>query len=108
MRTGTGTFGGEPHPLRAVAFVLAALCTLVMALTATARSTLLSPSFYQSVLDGQGAYDRLYDEVLVDPEASGVTRDLLARLPVPEAIITSNIKVVLPPAICAGTSAHCG
>lgn len=97
MRTGTGTFGGEPHPLRAVAFVLAALCTLVMALTATARSTLLSPSFYQSVLDGQGAYDRLYDEVLVDPEASGVTRDLLARLPVPEAIITSNIKVVLPP-----------
>lgn len=97
MRTGTGTIRGEPHLLRAVAFVLAALCTLVMALTATARSTLLSPSFYRSVLDGQGAYDRLYDEVLVDPEASGVTRDLLARLPVPEAIITSNVKVVLPP-----------
>lgn len=97
MRTGPGIFRGEPHPLRTVAFVLAALCTLVVALTATARSTLLSPSFYQSVLDGQGAYDRLYDEVLVDPEASGVTRDLLARLPVPEAVVTSNIKVVLPP-----------
>ncbi|MFE9855493.1 hypothetical protein [Streptomyces sp. NPDC005780] len=97
MGTDMETFRGEPHPLRAVAFVLAALCTLVMALTATARSTLLSPSFYQSVLDDQKAYDRLYDEVLVDPGASGVTRDLLARLPVPEAIITSNIKVVLPP-----------
>ncbi|MFF1838400.1 hypothetical protein ACFVXE_29975 [Streptomyces sp. NPDC058231] len=87
-----------PHPLRTVAFVVAALCTLVMALTATARSTVLSPSFYQSVLDGQRAYDRLYDQVLVDPEASGLTRDLLARLPVPEAVVTSNIKVVLPPA----------
>ncbi|MFG3137546.1 hypothetical protein ACGFZA_15195 [Streptomyces sp. NPDC048211] len=91
------TFRGDPHPLRAVAFVLAALCTLVMALTATARSTLVSPSFYRSVLDSQDAYDRLYDEVLVDPAASGVTRDLLARLPVPEAVVTSNIKVVLPP-----------
>ncbi|MEE4495654.1 hypothetical protein [Streptomyces sp. BE230] len=97
MGTGMETFRGKPHPLRALAFVLAALCTLVMALTATARSTLVSPSFYRSVLDSQDAYDRLYDEVLVDPEASGVTRDLLARLPVPEAIITSNIKVVLPP-----------
>ncbi|WNI26401.1 hypothetical protein [Streptomyces sp. ITFR-16] len=87
----------EPHALRTVAFVLAALCTLVMALTATARSTVVSPSFYRSVLDDRHAYDRLYDEVLVDPRASGVTRDLLARLPVPEAIVTSNLKVVLPP-----------
>ncbi|MFD7863073.1 hypothetical protein [Streptomyces sp. NPDC059783] len=88
---------GEPRLLRDAAFVLAALCTLVMALTATARSTVLSPAFHRSVLDGSHVYTRLYDEVLVDPEASGVTRDLLARLPVPEAVVTSNIKVVLPP-----------
>ncbi|WP_327712907.1 hypothetical protein OG912_35450 [Streptomyces sp. NBC_00464] len=43
MGTGMETFRGKPHPLRALAFVLAALCTLVMALTATARSTLVSP-----------------------------------------------------------------
>ncbi|MFG2629552.1 hypothetical protein [Streptomyces sp. NPDC048473] len=88
---------GVRHPLRTAAFLVAAVCTLVMAVTATARSTVVSPSFYQSVLDHEEVYDRLYDQVLVDPRASGVTRNLLARLPVPEAVVTSNIKVVLEP-----------
>ncbi|MFI1227487.1 MULTISPECIES: hypothetical protein [unclassified Streptomyces] len=81
-----------------VAFLLAALCVTTVALTATVRSTVASPGFYQAVLDEESAYDRLYSEVLVDPEISPVTRDLLAHLPVPEALVTSNIKVVLPPA----------
>ncbi|MFE9696408.1 hypothetical protein [Streptomyces sp. NPDC006270] len=81
-----------------LAFLLAVLCVTTVALTATARSTVGSSGFYQAVLDEESAYDRLYSEVLVDPEISPVTRDLLARLPVPEALVTSNIKVVLPPA----------
>ncbi|MFH9264879.1 hypothetical protein ACH4KN_11545 [Streptomyces sp. NPDC017546] len=80
------------------AFLLAVLCVTTVALTATVRSTVASPGFYQAVLDEESAYDRLYSEVLVDPEISPVTRDLLAHLPVPEALVTSNIKVVLPPA----------
>ncbi|MFZ3573352.1 hypothetical protein ACOKM5_41130 [Streptomyces sp. BH097] len=86
------------HPLlRAVALVVAALATLTVCVTATVRGTLLDPGFHAAVLDEQHAYDRLYNEVLVDPKASPVTRDLLAGLAVPEAQITSNLKLVLPP-----------
>jgi hypothetical protein len=83
--------------LRVLAFAAAALCTLVVTMAATARDTVVSPAFYQSVLDEESAYDRLYDQVLVDPRAATVTRNLLAGLPVPEAVLTSNVKLVLPP-----------
>ncbi|WP_239158210.1 PI-PLC domain-containing protein [Streptomyces sp. SID13726] len=83
--------------MRVAAFVTAVLCTVIVTAAATARATLVSPAFYQSVLDEESAYDRLYDQVLVDPGTAPVTRGLLARLPVPEAVITSNLKLVLPP-----------
>ncbi|WP_425840214.1 hypothetical protein [Streptomyces fractus] len=83
--------------LRVVALVVAAVATLTVCVTASVRGTLLDPGFHAAVLDEQHAYDRLYNEVLVDPKASPVTRDLLAGLAVPEAQITSNIKLVLPP-----------
>ncbi|WP_411080526.1 hypothetical protein [Streptomyces sp. cmx-18-6] len=83
--------------VRVVAFVLAALSVMTVALTATVRATVLSPDYYQAVLHEESAYDRLYSDVLVDPAIAPVTRDLLAHLPVPEALVTSNIKVVLPP-----------
>ncbi|MFI6878972.1 hypothetical protein ACIBL6_36600 [Streptomyces sp. NPDC050400] len=80
-----------------VAFVVAVLSTLTVVTAATVRATVLSPAFHESVLDEQDAYDRLYNEVLVDPDAAPVARELLAGLAVPEAQITSNIKLVLPP-----------
>ncbi|WP_019057708.1 hypothetical protein [Streptomyces prunicolor] len=83
-----------PH---VAALVLVVLAAAVLTLAATARSTVVSPGFYRSVLDEQKAYDRLYNQVLVDPKAAPVTRGLLARLPVPEAQVTSNLKLVLPP-----------
>ncbi|MFI7385511.1 hypothetical protein [Streptomyces sp. NPDC049813] len=83
--------------VRVVALVVAALATVCVVTTATVRATLLAPAFHASVLDERHAYDRLYDEVLVDPRAAPLTRDLLAGLPVPEAQVTSNIKLVLPP-----------
>ncbi|MFJ5303124.1 hypothetical protein [Streptomyces sp. NPDC088350] len=82
---------------RIAALVLAVLATAVLSIAATARSTVVSPGFYRSVLDEQKAYDRLYNQVLVDPKTAAVTRGLLARLPVPEAQVTSNLKLVLPP-----------
>ncbi|WP_406463532.1 hypothetical protein OH768_48490 [Streptomyces sp. NBC_01622] len=77
--------------------VLAVLATAVLTLAATARSTVVSHGFYRSALDEEKAYDRLYSQVLVDPRTAAVTRGLLARLPVPEAQVTSNLKLVLPP-----------
>ncbi|MEV5608882.1 hypothetical protein [Streptomyces sp. NPDC052225] len=83
--------------IRAVACVVAALATLTVLTTATVRGTVLDPGFHASVLDEEHAYDRLYNEVLVDPRAAPLARDLLADLAVPEAQVTSNIKLVLPP-----------
>jgi hypothetical protein len=83
--------------LRVVAALIAGLCVATLVVAGTARTTLLNPRYYQVVLDDEHAYDRLYDQVLVDPSAAKVTNDLLARLPVPEATVLSNLKIVLPP-----------
>ncbi|MFE0106227.1 hypothetical protein [Streptomyces sp. NPDC059009] len=84
--------------LRPTAWVVLALSTLVLVLAGCARATLVNRAYYQDVLDEQDAYERLYDEVLVDPATARVTRDLLGRLPVPAAQVTANLKNVLPPA----------
>nr|WP_206314830.1 hypothetical protein [Streptomyces coryli] len=73
------------------------MATVTLVVAGTARSTVANAAYYRTVLDEEDTYDRLYDQVLVDPEASGVTRNLLGRLPVPQAIVTSNLKTVLPP-----------
>ncbi|MEU7578664.1 hypothetical protein AB0B50_13765 [Streptomyces sp. NPDC041068] len=83
---------------RYLACAVLALSVLVLVLAGTARSTVLNRAYYQSVLDEQDAYERLYDEVLVDPATTRVTRDLLGRIPVPQAQVTANLKNVLPPA----------
>lgn len=83
--------------LAVTAAVVAALCVTVLSVAATARRTVLETGYYQQVLDSQRAYDRLYDEVLVDPASSPVTRDLMAGLPVPREALLANLKVVLPP-----------
>ena len=83
--------------LRVVAAIVATLCVLTLAIAGIARSTVLSRHYYQLVLDDEHAYDRIYDEVLVDPASAGVTRDLLARLPVPHTTLLANLKIVLPP-----------
>ena len=84
--------------LRVAAALLAAVSVIGLALTGTARGTVLSRGYYVSVLDHEHAFTRLYDEVLVDPASAPVTRDLLAHLPVPPSRILSNLKIILPPA----------
>ncbi len=83
--------------MRTIAAVVATLCVLTLTMAGIARSTVLSRQYYQLVLDDQHAYDRLYDEVLVDPASAPTTRDLLARLPVPNTTLLANLKIVLPP-----------
>ncbi|MFI6643013.1 hypothetical protein [Streptomyces sp. NPDC050504] len=82
----------------AVALVVTALSVTLLTLAGTADSTVLNRAYYQSVLDEEDAYERLYDQVLVDPQAARVTRDLLGRVPVPQSLITANLRTVLPPA----------
>lgn len=85
--------------LRCGAWICAVLCVVVVVvgMTATARATVLNAGFHRAVLADEHAYDRLYNQVLVDPGSTPVTRDLLGRLPVSEAVLTSNLKTVLPP-----------
>ncbi|MGC9544155.1 PI-PLC domain-containing protein [Streptomyces sp. UG1] len=82
------------HP---TAWVVAVLCLAVLTAAATVRSTVLNAGFYGRVLEEERVYERLYDEVLVARQSATLTRDLLARLPVPESAATSNLKIVLPP-----------
>ncbi|WP_253195613.1 PI-PLC domain-containing protein [Streptomyces sp. JHA26] len=76
---------------------VAVLSLTVLAAAAVVRSTVLDPSFYSRVLEDEHAYQRFYDEVLVDPHSTPLTQELLDRLPVPQSTITSNLKVVIPP-----------
>ncbi|MFI2435295.1 hypothetical protein [Streptomyces sp. NPDC018693] len=83
--------------IRLLIWAVAVLSLSVLAAAAVVRSTVLNPGFYGRVLDEERAYQRIYDEVLVDPHSAPVVRDLLGRLPVPEATVTANLKVVIPP-----------
>jgi len=81
-----------------VACLVAAVSVVSLVGAATVRATVLERGYYQDVLDEERVYDRLYDEVLVDPRLRPVTRSLFSRLPVPEAVVTANLKTLLPPA----------
>ncbi|MFF3766482.1 hypothetical protein ACFYYR_20700 [Streptomyces sp. NPDC001922] len=97
---GSTALSRQPLRRRAVRWTACAvlvISTVVLVAAGTVRSTALNRGYYQDVLDEQRAYDRLYDEVLVDPESSDVAQQLLARLPVPQGVVTSNLRTVLPP-----------
>lgn len=81
----------------ALIWCVAVLSMTVLASAAVVRSTVLDPGFYGQVLEDERAYQRFYDEVLVDPDSTPLARELLDRLPVPQSTITSNLKVVIPP-----------
>lgn len=114
-RAGASTAGGPPGgdgpsgatrsargwhlgrgPVRLLAYLVAIGCLLTLAVAETTRGTVLDRGYYQGVLEEEGAYERLYDEVLVDPRARPVTTSLLARLPMEGAVVTANLKTVLP------------
>ena len=97
-----GTADRRVTAARVSAFVVLVLAVVVLTGAGIARSTVLDRGFYQAVLDQEDAYDRLYDEVLVDPASASVTRDLLARVPVPASVVTANLKTVLPAATVRG------
>ncbi|HSA52104.1 MAG TPA: hypothetical protein VLH10_18610 [Yinghuangia sp.] len=88
--------------IRATAFVVVAISVAIITGLGVARVTVLDRDWYDSVLEREDSYNRLYDEVLVDPEMADITRDLLARLPVPPNQVTANLRLVLPPSTLRG------
>lgn len=88
--------------LRALLTALVVVSVTVVTGLGVARVTVLSADWYDGVLESEQAYDRLYDEVLVDPRLAGVTDDLLGRLPIPANQVTANLRLVLPPSTLRG------
>jgi len=76
---------------------------LVVALL-TVHATVQQPGFFQKALLEADVYDRLYTQVLIDPEIVDVTDQLMARLPVERTVVTDNLRVVIPPSALRGVS----
>lgn len=99
----------------ALAAVLVAGAVVVVS-TAVVRTTVLDERAYIAVLDDADVFDRVYTEVLADPEMALVVEDLLGRVvfgPVTSvqarALATSTLRLALPPAdLQAGTEATIG
>ena len=97
--------------LFAVGFVLVATTVVV-------RTRLLDPDLYGEALARSDAYDRVYTEVLADPELADVVDRLLGDLDLPDAapapeqvraLGTSALRLALPPAtLRQGTEAVVG
>ncbi|MDI2129824.1 hypothetical protein [Yinghuangia seranimata] len=97
--------GGRTRGLRAAraaAYLVVAVCVAVITGLGVARATVLDRDWYDGVLEREDAYNRLYDQVLVDPAMADLTRDLLARLPIPPNQATANLRLVVPPATLRG------
>ena len=107
-RAGSGS--GDPVTLgpweltRRGARVARAAITAVTVLALVALTLLVSAGiltdgdYYEQSLGDADAYDRFYTEVLADPEFADTRKRLVANLPVDESLLTSNLRVVIPPA----------
>ncbi|WP_248841419.1 PI-PLC domain-containing protein, partial [Frankia sp. AgKG'84/4] len=69
----------------------------------TTNLTVQRAGYYRQAVDDTDVYDRLYDQVLADPAVAGVTRDLLAGLPVPSDVVVDNLRIVAPESAVRGT-----
>ena len=60
---------------------------------------LLSADFYKDTIASQDTYNRIYDEVLVDEELLGKTREFLGDIQiVSDQDITDLMREIIPPA----------
>ncbi len=60
-------------------------------------ASFVSPSFYTEALLEERVYDRVYDEVLVDPALQGTQEELLGGIQVPAEEAAEVARRVLPP-----------
>ena len=110
MAAGPGRAGGRTElspppssPRRVI--LLSGLFTIVFTLAFLAlvtvsvvRSTFLRPSFYTGALDENEIHDRVYEELLADPELADVQERLLgSHAPIPPQLEVAVLRLVLPP-----------
>ena len=70
---------------------------ILMAVGGNLTGKLLDPDFYSGTLAEQDTYNRIYTEILVDPDLEQTTKDLLGDINVDQADIVPLLRDVLPP-----------
>ena len=83
----------------AVVVIVGFLCFVVVS---GFRSNLLSADFYAENISENSVYDRIYDEVLLDPEFEKQTDYLVAGVEVPDEDVVEVTRSILPPAYLQG------
>src|ERR1051325_6674571 len=65
----------------------------------TIENTLLDPDYYNSALADTDAYNRIYTQVLADPQLEAFTSDLLGGTNLGEqrSVAVATLRLVLPP-----------
>lgn len=85
-----------------LALIAALLCWPVAVVALTTNLTVQRAGYYRQAVDDTDVYRRLYDEVLADPAVAGVTRDLLAGVPVPADVVVDSLRLVAPASAVRG------
>ena len=71
---------------------------MVLLLVNNISSKLFSPEFYTESISEQDAYNRIYDEVLVDHIFQGTTQELLGNIEVvSHTEVVALAKQIIPP-----------
>ena len=81
--------------LLAVVIIVGFLCFVVVS---GFRSNFLSADFYADNISKNSVYDRIYDQVLLDPEFEKQTDYLVAGVEVPHEDVVEVTRSILPPA----------
>jgi hypothetical protein len=82
--------------LRAVAVAITGV-VLFATVILTSAGVLVDKSFYENSLQDAHAYDRFYTQILADKKFNEVTDEMLGSLPVDKSLVTSNLRVIIPP-----------
>jgi hypothetical protein len=72
---------------------------VLLALTTTARLTLLSTRFDTAAVSDADGYERVYTQILPSPQVQAAIRTGLTGLPIDPTYVTANLRVLLPPTV---------
>ena len=93
-----GCLLGILRPLFSLVFgILLLVACLGFVVINSVRDNFLSSDFYVDTLAENDVYNRIYDEVLTDPEFEETTQDLMGDIEVPQQDIVGLAKQIIPP-----------
>ena len=90
-----GGLASDTGLILAVVIIVGFICFVVVS---GFRSNFLSADFYTENIAENSVYDRIYDEVLLDPEFERQTDYLVAGVEVPHEDVIEVTRSILPPA----------